>query len=132
MNNTATNSRDVGEQIYAAFAAGAVDDLLARFRDDVVLDVPGDHPNAGRWEGRSGFVDFLAASSAVATEDVEVVDLLAGDRHVAGYVVVRGERAGRTPLVNHSVHLFELDDEGLVTSIRFHNADQPAVDAFWR
>ena len=124
---------DTGRRIYEAFAAGDLPALAGLCRPDVVLEVPGDHPNAGTWRGPTGVVDFLVASSTVAgaTETVELVDLLAGERHVAGLCVVHGERDGRPPLENRTVHVFELADDGRVASIRFHNLDQRAVDAFW-
>jgi ketosteroid isomerase-like protein len=122
-----------GKRIYESFAAGDLEGLAALCHPDVVLDVPGTHPNAGRWTGPDGVVGFVVASNTVAgaTEHVELVDLLAGERHVAGLCRVTGERDGRSPLVNETVHLFEVDDDGLVTAIRFHNVDQAAVDAFW-
>ena len=131
MNTLTANNLDTGRRIYETFARDDVDGLVTLLRPDVVLDVPGTHPNAGRWNGPHGVLAFLGASRAAATETIELVDLLAGDRHVAGYVVVRGERPGRPPLANRTLHLFELDEDGRVASIRFHNEDQASVDAFW-
>jgi ketosteroid isomerase-like protein len=118
--------------LYAALAAGDLDAAGGHLTTDVVLHVPGLQPLSGDHVGRQAVVDFVVASSTTAgrSEEVEVLEVLAGEHHVAAICRVTGRRDGHVALDNRTVHLFRLDGDA-VAEIWFHNWDQPAVDAFW-
>lgn len=118
--------------LYTALAAGDLDAAGRHLAPDVVLHVPGRQPLAGDHVGRQAVVDFVVASSATAgrSEEIELLDVLAGEAHVAACCRVTGRRDGRVALDNRTVHLFRLDG-GVIAEIWFHNWDQVAVDAFW-
>ena len=138
MNSTAhsaTENRtttDIAIALYSAFAAGDLDALKANLAEDFVLHVPGHQPLTGDHHGPDGFIEFLAASRA-ATDDgerLELVEVLGGDRFAAGYCRITGEREGRQPLDNTTLHLMRIEG-GLVREVWFHNWDQDNVDQFW-
>jgi len=120
-------------RLYGALDAGDLDTILAALDPDVVLHVPGTQPLAGEHRGREAVLGFVQASSARAggTEEIDVLDVLGGERHAAVYCHVTATREGREPLLNDTLHLLEIVD-GRVTRIWFHNRDAAAVDAFWR
>jgi uncharacterized protein len=107
--------------------------LVPLLHTDVVLHVPGSHDLAGSYAGLDAIAGFIVASGAVTVggEHVEYVDTLAGEHHVAVLVRVTGERADGRRLDNTTMHLAQIDTDGMVTDIRFHNRDQAHVDAFW-
>lgn len=125
----------VHEEIKQAYSSvGGID--LARLSGvldtDVVLHVPGDHPLAGDHQGLDQIHGFVQASRDATSdgEHVERIDTLVGESHVGVLVRVTAARPDRDDLINHTIHLFALDDDA-VTDIWFHNRDQAAVDAFW-
>lgn len=135
--NTATTAPtrspiDIASALYHSFALGDLDGVKAQLADDVVLHIPGHQPLSGDHHGPEGFVQFLLASRA-ATDDgerLELVEILGGPNHAAGYCRITGTRDGRTPLDNTTLHMMRVDD-GLVREIWFHNWDQDNVDQFW-
>ena len=98
----------------------------------VVLHVPGRHPLAGDYRGLEGLGRFAALSSAVATggTHVSVLDVMAGDGHVAALCRVDARRSGSEPLENRTVHLARFE-AGRIAEVWYHNFDQHTVDAFW-
>jgi ketosteroid isomerase-like protein len=124
---------EVVADVYRAFATDDVVAMRAHLADDVLLHVPGDQPLTGDHRGPDGVIQFFTASRAL-TEDgerIELIDVLGGARYAAGYCRITGERAGREPLDNTTVHLMRVE-AGLVREIWFHNWDQDNVDQFWR
>jgi uncharacterized protein len=124
--------RDVVVGLYTALLSGDRSAAHAVLHPDAVLHVPGGHPLAGDHEGRDAVLAFVAASSMAAdrSEQVDVLDLLEGETHVAALCLVTGLRDARPSLENRTVHLFRIDGHRIV-EIWFHNWDQAAVDAFW-
>ena len=96
------------------------------------LHVPGTHPLAGVHRGPDAVVDFVRGSRGRTDhgEEIDLVDVLQGERHTAVYCTVRATRRGRRPLVNPTVHLVRLDD-GLVAELWLHNFDDLSVNDFW-
>jgi uncharacterized protein len=115
---------------YAALRNG--DDLTPFVAADVVLHVPGDHPTAGDWHGVAGIQRFMAESrTRYDAQQVETLDVLVGEGHVAVYNHATGQRAGHADLDNFTLHLLRIEHDR-IAEIWFHNRNQPAVDAFWR
>lgn len=127
-----TTDRDRVVSLYAALARGDVAAMVGMLADDVVLHVPGSHPLAGDHRGPDAVLGFAAATRALTDdgEEIEVLDVLAGDRSVAVHARVRATRAGRAPLDNRTVHLLRLD-AGRVAEIWLHNFDDLTVSEFW-
>jgi len=128
MNRTA----EVIDQAYSSDEGIDLVGLSGALHADVVLHVPGDHPVAGEHRGLEQIAGFVHASRAATAdgEHVERLDTLVGESHVGVLVRVTAARPDRDDLINHTIHLFALDDDA-VTDIWFHNRDQAAVDAFW-
>lgn len=118
--------------LYAAVLGGDVEQAATLVADDVRLRVPGSHPLAGTHVGLPAILDFLERTRAVTDdgEHIEVLDVLAGEEHVALYCHVTATRPDRAPLDNLTVHLAHVH-EGRITELTIHNRDDRPVDAFW-
>jgi ketosteroid isomerase-like protein len=134
MNYLAAEATDVDHVVtlYRALADGDVAGAAATLDDDVVLHVPGTHPLAGDHRGPDAVLGFVAATRARTddAEQIEVLDVLAGERYVAVAARVHATRAGRAPLDNRTVHVLRLD-AGRVAEIWLHNFDDLTVSEFW-
>lgn len=127
---------EITDQLSTAYSSTERLDLAefaSSLRADVVLHVPGRHALAGRHRGLEEIATFLTASRELTTdgEHVELVDTLVGASHVGMLVKVTAARDDRELLVNHTIHLFALDQDRRVSDIWLHNRDQAAVDTFW-
>ena len=129
---TETTDRELVVTLYRAVAEGDVALAAAALDDDVTLHVPGTHPLAGDHRGPEAVLAFAAATRALTDdgEQIEILDVLVGERYVAVAARVRATRAGRTPLDNRTVHLLRLDG-GRVAEIWLHNFDDLTVSDFW-
>ena len=126
----------IADQVAAIYStSGAFDPsaLATSLQPDVILHVPGVHPLAGDHRGLAGVGSFLQRTRDATNggEHIELIDVLAGSDHIGAYVRVTAHRAGRAPLVNHTIHLFRLGDDDRIAEIWFHNREQAPVDAFW-
>src|SRR5688500_18938366 len=133
MTTSTTSPRPaaLAARLTEALAAGDLSAAAEVVHPDVVLHVPGAHPQAGDHRGAAGIAQFVAASAAAgAHTDRTVLDVLEGAEHVAVYCLVRGTRPGRAAMANHTLHLFRIED-GCIAEIWFHNRDQSTVDEFW-
>ena len=135
MNNTTTEAKLVTEvalQLYAAVQRGDVTAALDALHPEVELHVPGTHPLAGAHRGPDAVLGFVAAARERTDdgEHIEVIDVLASDRHVAVLCEVRATRAGRRPLHNRTVHLLRVADDR-IAEIWLHNFDDLSVNDFW-
>jgi uncharacterized protein len=135
-NSYYTNMNYIANRIEALYSTpGAFDPsvLASSLEPDVVLHVPGAHPLSGDHHGLAGVGGFLQRTREATTdgEHMELIELLGGKSHIGAYVRVTAQRAGRTPLVNHTIHLFRLGDDDRIAEIWFHNRDQAPVDEFW-
>lgn len=125
--------RHLVEDFYRHFLAGDLAQAAQLCSDAVVLHVGGDHPLAGEYCGLEGVLDWVARSTDMlggGSEHFEVLDVLGGGDHGAAFLRVTGERPGRVPLDNRTVHLHRIV-EGRIAEVWFHNRDQSTVDAFW-
>lgn len=126
----------IADQLAALYATpGAFDPsaIASSLEPDVTLHVPGSHQLSGDHHGLAGVGDFLHRSRDATNdgEHMELIDILGGETHIGAYVRVTAHRDGRAPLVNHTIHLFRLGEDGRIAEIWFHNREQAAVDAFW-
>jgi ketosteroid isomerase-like protein len=118
--------------LYGALATGDIGPAREALADDVALHVPGSHPLAGEHRGPDAVLGFVLASRHLTDsgEDIEVLDVLEGERHVAVSCRVRATRTGRAPLDNRTVHLLRVDS-GRIAEIWLHNFDDLTVNEFW-
>lgn len=123
---------DLARELYDSLATGDLEQARRTLAEDVALHVPGTHPLAGAHHGPDAVVRFVLDSRDLteAGEDIEVIDVLEGDRHVAVCCTVRATRPGRAPLVNRTVHLLRIDT-GRIAEIWLHNFDDLTVNDFW-
>ncbi len=131
MNNQLTEPRILVDRLYGAVATGDLASARTALADDVSLHVPGTHPLAGDHRGPDAVLDFVLSSRRLTDhgEDVEVLDVLEGQRHVAVACRVRATRAGKE-LDNRTVHVLRMEG-GHIAEIWLHNFDDLAVDDFW-
>ena len=131
MNNQLTEPRIVVDRLYGGVASGDLASARSALVEDVTLHVPGTHPLAGEHRGPDAVLDFVLSSRGLTDdgEDVEVLDVLEGQRHVAVACRVRATRAGKE-LDNRTVHVLRMEG-GHIAEIWLHNFDDLAVDDFW-
>ena len=79
-----------------AFVSGDIARLLDAFADDIVWYAPGDSPVAGTFRGREGVMRFFSAMSEASggSMNVQVDDVLGGDRYVTIFLNISAERHG--------------------------------------
>ena len=135
MNNQLTETSsdlEVVLAVYGAIASGELEAARPALHPEVTLHVPGTHPLAGVHVGPDALFGFVLSSRHLTEggEQIELVDVLRGDRHVGVYCTVRASRPGRAPLVNPTIHLVRLED-GLVAEIWLRNFDDLSVNDFW-
>ena len=114
---------------YAAADIATIDELLA---DDVVFHVPGRHPLAGTYVGKSevfGYLGKVAATSESDDGGFEVHSLTGDDEHVVALVAGTIEHAG-IRFVRPTVHVFHVNGTQ-VTEFWEASLDQHAEDEFW-
>lgn len=96
-----------------AFMARDVDRLLEGFAEDAVWIAPGDTPASGTFRGRNGIRRFFAMLDAASkgSIEVDVEDVLAGDRYVTIFLDIAAQRHGE--LMHVRVAQFgEIDEQG--------------------
>jgi uncharacterized protein len=119
--------------LYATLSGTSPEPLEHWVAPDVVLDVPGQSANSGRYEGFAAFVAFVGRAAALTDHTLKLTlhDVAVGADHVIAVATYTAQRPGRAPLENHLCHLSHVKDGRIVYS-RFFTGDQYAVDAFWR
>ncbi len=114
--------------IYEAFGRGDVPTILCLLADDVVFDddsLPSaaqaaGHPLFGPHRGRDGVSAFFGELAKYHFHDFRVTDLLAGDRVVAARVLVDVEYPSGARIRDDEMHLWRVDDDGLVAEMRHY------------
>lgn len=131
LEQTILDNRKLAQRVFAAFAKGDFDQLTALWTPDVVMHFPGKNILSGTYRGKADALANVQRNFELSkgTLNVENIDVLAGERHVAYYNRVRASRNGR-----------ELDTHETVT-VRIENGkaaewfltphDAYAWDAFW-
>ena len=118
---------------YGAFASGDLARLSEMFSPDVVWHTPenqgrlsGDHKG---WDEVLQFVvDTMAMSEG--TFRIEILDIMASDDFVVGYVHVTGNGRGRI-LDDSPIHLYRVDEDGIIVEVTQYAFNQSNVNAFW-
>jgi len=118
---------------YEAFVSGDLPAVQAMFTPDVVWHTPehhgvlsGDHKG---WDEVAGFF-MKTMELSEGTFRIEIIDISASDEYVAAYVHVTGSARGKI-LDDSPIHLFRVNDEGLVAEITQYPLNQSNVNAFW-
>lgn len=108
------------------------DTAVGLFAEDAVWHVPGVSSMAGDYRGRDEIVAFLRRTGELTggTYRVELLWVVADDRHVVAVYRARGEREATGSLDIEQALLIELRD-GWWADIRAQPLDQAAFDAFW-
>lgn len=117
--------------LYDAMAAGDLVAAAALLDPEVALHVPGTHALAGVHHGLDEVLAWALATRETSDEGeaLEVVDVLRGSTEVVVHCRVTATRGARV-LDNSTLHLLRFR-AGRIVDVRFHNADDVAVDAFW-
>ncbi len=94
---------------YEAFKAGDIPGVLKIFASDISWTIPGRSPLAGTYTGPDEVLSFFQklAEQTAGTFELELIDVLAGDKHVAAIVKIRAQRGDRT-LDTSGVHLWTI------------------------
>jgi uncharacterized protein len=102
---------------------------FAYYADDIVAHVPGRSSLAGTRTGKDAVVDYIRAVIERAHEvELELIDVLSGDEHVALLVLERLQSPdGDVEIRRANVYRVR---EGKISEIRIFEADQYAVDEF--
>lgn len=126
----ATNIRTA----YAAFAAGDLAAVLARFDPDVVTHVAGDGPLAGAQKGRDGLSAVILHGFELTggTQRLDVQNVFADAEQAVVHVHETATRAADGVVLDvHEVHLLGLGEDGLIREFRDIPADPDHHDAFF-
>lgn len=119
-------------QMFEAFQCGDVDRIRAALGERVVWHFPGRRGKlAGRHEGHDAVFAFLleVVSLTDATFRLELLDVIANDRHAVALFRGTGARNGKT-LDNPTCLQIRIED-GLVVELREFVWDLYHVDEFW-
>jgi ketosteroid isomerase-like protein len=113
---------------FDAMASGGPPAAMQYYHDEVVIEVPGEHPAAGRYEGLEGVAAFGAAmrEASAGTFRLQPVDLLASEDHAVTIAKAHVERDGRV-LDWERVIVCRVRD-GKLWHLRMYESDQRAVD----
>ena len=118
---------------YEAFSTGDMARLSEMFAPDVVWHTPEHHGVlSGDHKGWAEVAEFFLQTMTLSegTFRIEILDIMASDERVAAFLHVTGNGRGRI-LDDSPIHLFRLDDEGIVQEITQYPLNQSVVDAFW-
>ena len=122
-------ARELMTDYLDAARRGDWDTAFGYFADDIVMRVPGRSRLAGDRHGKQAAVDYIQTVRDHYREggiELELVDMLEGDRRVALLVVERFHRDGRTVEIRRA-NVYRVEDDAIV-EITIFEADQYAVD----
>ena len=120
---------DTLRTLYDAFAKGDVATVMGLLSDDIKYHISGRSLVSGDYSGKDevlGFVGKLMGLSG-GTFHVEVLDILANDKHGVTLTMERGQRDGKT-LENRAVHVWDIRN-GKCAKFRGYNEE--SWDEFW-
>jgi len=127
------SAADAVREFYGLFAAGKIEETVARLADDFVLTnpLPDPIPFGGRFHGAAGFLEYLERIfGALELEEFVVDEILSdGDRVVTvGRERSRVKSTGRRYAMEW-VHVLGVAD-GRIRSLREYNDTAAMRDAF--
>ena len=133
MGDRAERNERIVREGYEAFGSGDLAKVQEMFAPDVVWHTPENHgvlsgDHKGWDEVAMLFLQTMTHSRG--TFRIEILDVLASDERVAAYVHVTGNGRGRI-LDDSQIHLFRLDEDGIVQEITQYPLNQSVVNAFW-
>jgi hypothetical protein len=117
-----------GYDAYASYDIDALNDLIS---DDVALHVPGRHPLAGDYQGKSAMWEYFGRVAEISggRGGFAVHSIAADDDHAIGLVVATAYN-GEQAFVRQTVHVWHVVDSKL-TEFWEASLNQHAEDAFW-
>ena len=118
---------------YEAFSTGDMARLSEMFAPDVVWHTPEHHGQlSGDHKGFDEVLRFFADTMTLSegTFRIEVLDILASDDHVMGYVHVTANARGLI-LDDSPIHLYRVDEDGIIVEVTQYAFNQSNVEAFW-
>jgi uncharacterized protein len=124
------SARDVMGSYIGAMRSGDREAAFGHFADDIVGHVPGRSSLAGERRGREAVEGYIRAAVAHAQGNVEVelIDLLVGEEHVALLVRERLESGDRV-LDMRRANVYRVRGDKIV-EVWIFEGDQYAVDEF--
>jgi len=130
--DTPSSATAVVRRFYQAFVTGDMATVDSLMTEDVSFHVPGTGSNAGDYQDKEAVFGFFGKPVDTTGGSLKLVllDVMAGEDHVAALANYRAEREGRAPLQNNLVQLMKLRD-GRIAQSWFHSRNQYEVDAFW-
>ena len=101
------------------------------YADDIVGHIPGRSAFAGERRGKQAVIEYIRAALALAKErvELELVDMLVGEEHVALLVRERLEGAGGAIDIRRA-NVYRVRD-GKIDEIWIYEGDQYAVDEYF-
>jgi ketosteroid isomerase-like protein len=121
-----SNVRTV-QEIYEAFGRGDVPAVLKRLAEDVQWEAWPDNSaqRAGvPWfeprRGRDGVAEFFAIVAGWEIREFSVVAIMDGGNKVSAEIIMDAVPAKGDPYRDEEIHLWDFDDEGLVTRLRHY------------
>jgi ketosteroid isomerase-like protein len=114
------------------YAEGNLEGLMEFFAPDVLWHVAGTHPLAGDYRGKDELLGYFrqARDETAGSLKLEPAAIMASDDHIALFLRVTGERAGRRVDVEMA-QAFTVDDNGKLSEFWSMADDQDALDEFW-
>jgi ketosteroid isomerase-like protein len=114
------------------FAEGDLEGLMEFFAPDVVWHVAGAHPLAGDYRGKEQLLGYFqqAQSETAGSLKLEPDAIMASDEHIALFLRVSGERAGKR-VDAEMAQAFTVDADGKLSEFWSMADDQDALDEFW-
>jgi ketosteroid isomerase-like protein len=114
------------------FAEGDLEALMEFFSPEVVWHVAGSHRLAGDYRGKPALLDYFrqARDETAGSIKLDPTAIMASDQHIALFLRVTGERAGKRLDVEQA-QAFTVDADGKLAEFWSMADDQAALDEFW-
>lgn len=131
MGPFAQSNAELIREFFGALSARDRGALESRLAENVVWHTPGRSQLAGTASGYDGVIGQFAKGSELSngTLIIDVLDVMASDRHAAVYVRTTAERNGRS-MDLQQLAVVTIED-GLITHIDTAPLDLYAYDDFW-